>query len=172
MLPQAWTSQYSNVFSLEDAQNKHSHRVSAAHPVCLHTVVLQPVAPGTSRDDASRLIDWLSSTMTILKTGSTLNAKTENTAGSGVSFVQFKVNMTEPATSGYIDTCSTRVVLLQEPIQSQSTVRGDHDLHSISSDDDDGSIYDIDERFLSNSIDARVNSDVQVSLCGAMLAFY
>ncbi len=70
----------------------------------------------------------------------------------------------EPATSGFVEKASTRVVLVHPSSRQEPQVNGIHSDHTAesSSDEDADSLYDIDERFLSNMVDSRVNTGTQV----------
>lgn len=69
--------------------------------------------------------------------------------------------MMEPATSGYIDTKVTRVVMVQHNLYEPNGTAANGYASDLS-DEDEESVYDIDERFLSNMVDSRVDSDAQV----------
>ncbi|KAI0693875.1 P-loop containing nucleoside triphosphate hydrolase protein [Cytidiella melzeri] len=158
-VPRAWAVQYPHLFSIEDAQLRDTHSLAIAYPICLRTVVLQSVSPGRAREDGAHLVDWLSTSRTILCAGSIVFAPLPSTAAEGdLTTSPFKVKMAEPATSGYVDRHYTRVVLVQENTQQKTHING---IPSTPHDDDDDSVYDIDERFLGNMVDSRVNSGAE-----------
>ncbi|KAI0086687.1 AAA-domain-containing protein [Irpex rosettiformis] len=133
--------------------------MSIAQPVCLRNIVLQPLALGVSREDGTRLVDWLSSTKTIVHLGSALSVhSSHNLVQGSSSWPKFQVKMMEPATIGYIDKATTRVVLVHPCSQLQVHANGIHSDPQASPDEDMDSLYDIDERFLSNMVDSRVNT--------------
>ena len=85
--------------------------MAMVHPVCLQTVVLQPLASGTTSDDATHLIGWLSQSKLMMHLGSELCLPPSQKAASTTS--TFKVKMMEPATCGYINVHKTRIVMVQ-----------------------------------------------------------
>lgn len=126
--------------------------------------MLQPVASDATPEDGTKLVDWLSSSKAIIHVGSTLSAESpRDGADNGTPSPRFKVKMAEPATSGYVDKSSTRVVLVQTQTWQEGHTNGVVGVPLASSDDDD-SVYDIDERFLSNMVDSRVNGSIEVSI--------
>lgn len=162
-VPHSWITECSDIFCLEDAQSSDTHYVTVAHPICLQTVVFQPLTPSTLTSDGARLVDRLSESKRILHLGSLVSVNSEDDAANPESQEStFHVKMTEPVGIGYLDKTITRVVMIQHNILDPGSVTVDGNVSTLDEDDDE-SIYDIDERFLSNMIDSRVDAEMQVS---------
>lgn len=162
MVPRTWTHEYADTFQLEDAHTKNTYCITTIHPACLRNVVLQPLTASASASDATHLVHWLSESKFIVHIGSNIWVPSLDSAASpGSRGPQFKVHMMEPATSGYVEKSTTRVVMVQHASYERDSVHT-NGITSNSSDEDEESLYDIDERFLSNMVDSRVDSDVQV----------
>lgn len=162
-LPKIWINRYPHIFRIEDAQLKDTHTLRIARPICLSNIVLQPISPGASREDGSGVVDWLSSTRTIVHLGDTISAQSPLASAEENSLQRrFRIKMMEPSATGYIDKSSTRVVLIDPGVRPEAQVNGfQADTHA-PSDEDTDSLYDIDEQFLGNMVDSRVNARAEV----------
>lgn len=171
-LPKTWIDRYPHLFRPEDAQLKDTHTLRITHPICLSNIVLQPISAGASREDGSLVVEWLSSTRTIVHLGDTISAPSplvpeENTSPQH----RFKIKMIEPSATGYVDKSSTRVVLIDPGVRPETKVNGfQADFHA-PSDEDTDSLYDIDEQFLGNMVDSGVNARAEVG-CPRRLHVY
>jgi hypothetical protein len=160
-VPQRVAERHPHVFRLEDSGLQDTHSLVVCHPISLHSVILLPLSPGISRQNLVDVVEWLSSSRTILHATSTISVPVaEHALQHDVSNPLFKVKMLEPSTSGYIDKKYTRVVLVQDGIQQDAQVNGVR--ATLSDEDDSSSIYDIDEHFLSNMVDLRMHSTAEV----------
>lgn len=162
-MPKTWIDRYPHIFRTEDAQAKDTHSLTPAHPTAFCSIVLQPITAGTTKEDGANLVEWLSSSKTIVHAGTTLSVWSIDSVTEGSS-PKFKVKMMEPATSGFVEKAITRVVLVHPNSRQEPQVNGIHNdsIAESSSDEDADSLYDIDERFLSNMVDSRVNDGMQV----------
>ena len=124
VVPRSWTTDFSQVFRPEDSRSHDTHDMTAAYPMCLNSVVLQPLMGSPLSDDGSRLLDYVSRTKKILRLNNIVSLPfgTDNTVLHSRR-TGFKVKMTEPAISGYVDRSTTRVVVIQqEPSESNGTI--------------------------------------------------